>query len=569
MKSRWLACALALFALMVFGYACKGGGGDAFIVVLDTEPADKQTDVQVEARIGFRINATIDPATLTNDTFFVTDSQGTRVPGTLAIDDEEPDVAVLTPDELSVITNFTATITTGLASSSGATLEEDFEWDFTTIDSAWGEDEWLEAVGTGSSNQPQIAVDGQSNALAVWEYTEPAGTRIWANHYTRVDLWEVPEPIDDGNQTSTNPQLATDDAGNGFAVWEQGGAAIWTNRYAVDEGWGTPALLQTVEITNARSPSIAADREGNAIAVWVQQEMDGPNRVVWASRYEPGSGWGAAASIDPMPTTAAGPKTSVGMDDEGNAIAVWARQTVTSTGRGWVLWARRYVAGEGWGTADTATLIKPDPETSALDERLSVGPNGDAFVVWEQNDPMRQDPLGNDIDDIWGVRFSGSAWEAPERIDDYDAGNKRDPDIAVDGMGVAHAVWSQADLDFNNIWANAYIPGPGWGAPELIEPPNEDPNEDSSAASPRVGVNAAGNAFVLWRQNWQDWASIWSNRRDPEEMSWTPMRAERIEDEARAAGVPMVAVDENRHAHAAWPHGLGSGADWVRTNRFE
>jgi hypothetical protein len=177
--------------------------------------------------------------------------------------------------------------------------------------------------------------------------------------------------------------------------------------------------------------------------------------------------------------------------------------------------------------------------------------------------------LGNDIDDIWGVRFSGSAWEAPERIDDYDAGNKRDPDIAVDGMGVAHAVWSQADLDFNNIWANAYIPGPGWGAPELIEPPNEDPNEDSSAASPRVGVNAAGNAFVLWRQNWQDWASIWSNRRDPEEMSWTPMRAERIEDEARAAGVPMVAVDENRHAHAAWPHGLGSGADWVRTNRFE
>jgi len=578
MNSRWLAYALVLVGWMSLGYACKGGGGGdsgEFIMVLDTEPANDQGDVQVATRIGFRIDAAINPDTLADATFFVTDSEGTPVPGTLVFDADEPDVAVLTPDEpLSVLTDFTATITTGLASSNGATLEEDFEWRFTTLDSAWGEDEWLEAVGTGSSSQPQIAVDGQSNALAVWEYDEPAGTRVWASRYTRVDLWGVPEPIDGGDEPSSNPRLATDDAGNGFAVWKQGAAAartnIWTNRYVVGEGWGTPALLQSVEVTNAVSPSIAADPAGNAIAVWIQREMDGINRVVWASRYEPGSGWAPAASIDPMPSPTAGTKTSVGMDDDGNAIAVWARQTATSTGgRGWVLWANRYVVGEGWKTADAATLIKDDPETTALKERLSVGPNGDAFVVWEQNDPMRN------IDDIWGARFSGSAWEPPERLDDHDAGDKRDPDIAVDGTGVdgtgvAHAVWSQVDLDLrSNIWARRYMPGAGWGTPELIEPPNEDLAEDSDAATPRVGVNAAGNAFVVWSQSWQDWASIWSNRLDPEEMSWTPMRAERIEAEARAAKAPIVVVDENRHAHAVWLHRLSSGADWVRTNRFE
>ena len=116
-------------------------------MVLNTSPEDGRNDVQLESRVGFQIDATIDPATLTNDTFYVTDSQGTRIAGTLAIDEDEPDVAGLTPAEpFLVIASFTATITTGLASSRGATLEQNFEWQFTTLDSAWGVSEWIEQI---------------------------------------------------------------------------------------------------------------------------------------------------------------------------------------------------------------------------------------------------------------------------------------------------------------------------------------------------------------------------------------------------------------------------------------
>jgi hypothetical protein len=491
------------------------------------------------------------------------------VQGELIVDPDEPDVAVLTTSEsLAVITDFTATITTGLTSTGGATLEEDFEWRFTTLDSAWGQDDWLEQIGTGNSDRAQIDVDAESSALAVWEYEEAAGTRIWASHYTRVDLWGEPEPIDDGIEPPSNPRLAMDDAGNGFAVWEQQAAAaltnIWTNRYAVDEGWGTSALLQSGEITNARAPSVAADTNGNAIAVWIQQEMDSPNQVVWASRYSPGMGWSAAEAIDGSPTPSAGTRTSVGMDDQGNAIAVWARQTVPSSGgRGEVLWANRYVPGFGWGIAQA---IKPDSDTRARDERLSMSGNGDAFVVWVQNDPVR----GNspeELNDIWGVRFSDSGWEAPERIDTSDS-DKGEPDVAVDGSGIAHAVWSQDDADFINVWASVYAPGTGWGTPELIEPPNEDPSEDGDAATPQVDVNTDGNAFVVWAQVWEDWQSVWSNRRDPEETQWDPARTLLIEGAARPARAPTIAADENRHAHAVWLHNLAQGR-WVRTNRFE
>ncbi|MBW2190840.1 MAG: Ig-like domain-containing protein, partial [Deltaproteobacteria bacterium] len=122
MNSRWLTYSFALLGLMLL-YACKGGGdgdvGGTFLEVLQTSPENGTTDTQVATRVGFQIDAPIDPTTLTNETFVVTDPDGTQVVGALAIGDE-PNIAVLTPDEsLAVITRFTATITTGLRSTSG------------------------------------------------------------------------------------------------------------------------------------------------------------------------------------------------------------------------------------------------------------------------------------------------------------------------------------------------------------------------------------------------------------------------------------------------------------------
>ncbi|MGB8330711.1 MAG: Ig-like domain-containing protein [Polyangiales bacterium] len=561
MNCRWLAYLLCTLGLISFGYGCKGGGSSepSYITVLLTQPESGATEVPVLARIGFRVDADIDEATLSEDTFYLTDEDGAVVPSTVVIGADDPATAELTPEQpLSVLTQFTLTVTTGLLSTDGRSLEEDYEWRFTTLDSAWGTSQWLEETGTGTASQAQIAVDGALNAIAAWQYEDlsGAGTFIYANRYTRTDLWGDPVQIDSGLGAATNPKVAADDAGNGFAVWQRsddGGSTtnIWSNRSDTNGVWGTPELLQNVELTPARNPSVAADPSGNAIAVWAQRDLVSGNELVWAIRYEPGAGWGVAEPIDPMPAPLVGASTAVGMDDEGNAIAVWARQTVGGN----VLWANRYTPGSGWGTAE---LIKSDTETSARDERLDVGPSGDAFVVWVQDQDGR--------DDIWAVRFSGSAWEAPLRLDDWDGGPKRLPDVAVDGSGVAHAVWSQADLDFANIWASAFAPESGWDAPELIEPPNEDPTQDSDATSPRIDANAAGNVFVVWRQNAASWGSIWSNRLDPG-TGW--MTAQTIEKIDRPAGFPNIAVDVDRHAHAVWPHSEARGVDWVRTNRFE
>jgi len=563
MKSRYLACVLVLAACMTTGLGCKsdgadGGDGGTFLTVLQTAPQDRANDVPIRSRIGFQIDEPIDPSTLTSETFFVTDEDGASVAGTRTVLDDDPNAAEFVLDEpLSVITTYTVTVTTGLRSQRGVMLEEDFQWEFKTLDSSWKVSEWIEETVTGTSNRQEIVVDGQQNALAVWEFKQATGTGIRANRYTRIDLWGEPEAIDDGIGDAARPSLAADSAGNGIAVWERSEdqgltARIWTNRYDVaQQAWGTAELLQSGEVTRAQLPVVAADPSGNAIAIWVQQDMTTGDQVIWARRFEASTGWGAAGPIGEAAPESLVRSTSLGMDDEGNAIAVWTRPTVM----GDVLWSNRYTAGAGWGTA---ALIKADVNTTARNQRISVGRGGDAFVVWEQGDGTR--------DDIWAVRFSGSTWGEPERIDDYDVDNKMTPDIAVDGSGVAHAVWAQADADFDNIWSNRYTPGPGWGTPQLIEPPAADPEEDRNAANPRVDANSAGNTFVVWTQEWDNWSSIWSNRLDPD-TGW--MTAELIEDIARPGKSPKIVVDEERHAHALWLHYVDAGFDWVRTNRFE
>ena len=575
MNSRCLA--YVLLGSVSFGLACKGGGDVApsFLEIIETAPENGREDVQVEVRVAVRVSDRIDPATLTSETFFLTDEDDTVVPSTLTILDEpnaEPSqmgtAAELKPDEpLAILTNFTVTVTADLMSTGGLALEKDFDWGFKTLDAEWGESEWIEPLGPGTSSTQEIALDEQLNAIAVWEIDDGVGTSIYANRYTRTDLWGEAEPIDDGNGAATNPKLAVDGAGNGFAVWlrtedETSDPNIWATRYDAEEGrWDTPALLQNgdvSDITRARDPSVAADPLGNAVAVWVQADMDTGDDVVRAIRYEPGTGWGDAVTIG-VPSTRPG-RTAVGMDDQGNAIAVWDPPAGPAGEGGRVLWANRYMPGSDWAGA---VPIKSDETTSADGFRLDVGANGDAFVIWVQDNGDEIEPRN----DIWAARFAGGDWSVPDRIDRHEGGNKSAPDIAVDGAGVAYAVWSQLDPAFANIWAAQYTPDtPGsWGTPELIEPENPDPTEDGNATVPRVEVNRAGNAFVVWHQIWDQWGSVWSNRRDP---GTTWMTAERIEDIPETAFLPIIAVDEARHAHGLWLHSTNTGLK-VRTNRFE
>ena len=93
----------------------------------------------------------------------------------------------------------------------------------------------------------------------------------------------------DNSGNAFNPQIAIDGSGNALAVWQQFDGLrnnIWSNRYTAGttNSWSTPTLIETDNTGGAFDPQIAINASGNAVAVWTQS--DGTRYNIWSNRYQ-------------------------------------------------------------------------------------------------------------------------------------------------------------------------------------------------------------------------------------------------------------------------------------------
>lgn len=204
-----------------------------------------------------------------------------------------------------------------------------------TPSSGWADAAQIETSNAGDARAPQVAVDPQGDAVAVWHQSNGARSDIWANRYTPSGDWGEAERIEGEEEgDALNPQLGVDSHGAALVVWVQLDVSpgIWSNRYAPSNGWGTAARIDGDE---AREPRIAVERTGDAVAVW--KKLDGGGDHIWSSWYSAGSAWGAAAAIDGDAIGAAN-SPRVSMNPSGDAVAVW---TVFG-GSGAGIWSNRW-----------------------------------------------------------------------------------------------------------------------------------------------------------------------------------------------------------------------------------
>jgi len=152
-------------------------------------------------------------------------------------------------------------------------------------------------------------------------------------------------------------------------------------------------------------------------------------------------------------------------------------------------------------------MIETDNAGDAVKPQIAFDGSGNAIAVWRQMDSMSNE-------NIWANRFDAGTliWGTAVMIETNDAGVADDPQIAVDGSGNAFAVWRQSDGTRNNIWANRFSAG-AWGTAQLIETTNA-----GQALFPQIAVNGIGNAIAVWYQTETDLITsrrdIWANRFD-------------------------------------------------------
>src|SRR2546426_3775103 len=170
----------------------------------------------------------------------------------------------------------------------------------------------------------------------------------------------------------------------------------------------------------------------------------------------PPPGWGAATRIESGTRDVSTPKLAV--DPSGNAVAVWFQWNDNLTSGD--VYANRFVPGSGWGTP---TLIEDSPDTITSGPHVAVDFVGDAVAVWAQ--------FHNSISTVYASRFvPGSGWGTATPIENSTA-YAFNPVVAVDPDGNAVAIWTSYEEghSYNDLWANRFVPGSGWGTPSLLE----------------------------------------------------------------------------------------------------
>lgn len=419
----------------------------------------------------------------------------------------------------------------------------------------WGEAERIEEQQLNWATRPQIAMDRNGDAVAVWDESnetppENASDDIWSNRYTRTDGWPDgwdPEKTkrlenEEPEAEAVDAQLAIDPQGNVVAVWRRRPSIgqpweIWSSRYTPDDGWD-PEKAERIGDPNTSDdvqPQIAVDLDGNAMAVWA--EYDGMVFNVRASRYEPAIGWGEVIGLETNDTgDASGPQ--VIMDPDGDAIAVWEQDFGTR----FIIFSSRYTAADDrWGTPEP---IDDDNGGDAEEAKIGGDAKGNAMAVWRQsNDRGADDPRF----DIWSARYTSSdgQWGPAELVESHDTGSASAPQVAVAPNGDAVAVWVQFDGTNFDVWSNRYTFDVGWGTAEGIETDDRGPAE-----SPQVAVDPNGNAVAVWTQSDGVQFRVWSNRYTPD-TKWGRHQAIGRDTGGRSWW-PRVAMDGDGNALAVW-----------------
>ena len=358
----------------------------------------------------------------------------------------------------------------------------------------------------------QVAIDENDNAIVVWAVFDDGGLTsiIQANRYdASIGLWQSPDAVLNLSPSSffgaSSPQIAMDGNGNAIAVWALvignpiTEIIIQANRYESGVGWQDPIAVTNLSAGGERSekPQIAMSFGGDAVVAWRKYDLGFTNCIIKACKYdEITSSWSDIVSVSGSHQSIDLPQ--VAMDLNNRAIIVWQGGAGFSKTP---IQTRRYKGGS-W---DLATSWEPSLSSPAklLSGNInSQGPQvvmdkgGNGIVVWQTTTGY---PSWNRI--IQANRYElGVGWQDPTAVTNLslpDPGASS-PQIAMDGAdpGNAITVWQGYDNNINTIRANRY---------DAITNSWQDPAvkliiSSHYSFSPQVAMDGAdpGNAIAVW-----------------------------------------------------------------------
>ena len=216
----------------------------------------------------------------------------------------------------------------------------------------------------------------------------------------------------------------------------------------------------------------------------------------------------------------------VAMDPQGDAVAAWVRY---EPGASTIVTESR-PAGGSW----EAPVEVPSPAINQQPQ-LYFDDAGEAFLLWRRLENAEAHV-------VFASRPPGGSWSEPQQLS-ASGGGAQEGQLAVGPGGSLVAVWYRSDGSNYVIQATERPPGGSWSEPVDLSKPGE------SAQSPRIGLDAAGDATAVWAR-YDGTVEVIQEASRTSGGSWSEPTD--ISEEGKQSFAPALAVDPAGTAVAVW-----------------
>ena len=175
----------------------------------------------------------------------------------------------------------------------------------------FGAANWQNRVTINSTNAtlPRVGMGGTENnkrAVVVWQGTSGATNVIYASSKLLTGSWSSQQTISDVTRNSKNAHVALDANSNALAVWYQydvngtnySNVIVRSASMPLNSSWSAPVSLSAAGNYNPANlvAKVAFDSTGNAIALW-NTSFDNENFNVQSSVYPLRGSWSTPADL--------------------------------------------------------------------------------------------------------------------------------------------------------------------------------------------------------------------------------------------------------------------------------
>jgi hypothetical protein len=461
--------------------------------VVEVDPVDGATDVEVNSSISFLFNEAVNPDTVSPDSIKLFDGDA-EVTGDASLVQDQ--VASFEPSRrLALATTYTTSVSTDVTDTTNQSLAAEFTSTFTTRDGEWEVD--VPMVNDPETqwdyySYPTVGVDGRGNALVAWTQ----GGRVYGRWHRQATGWQPAQPMSaEGSYVYGNFGVAVGPEGDAVVAWYEYNDMLATNqimvRRYVSGAWNAEPEVASPDLTIYGSPQglNVAHNGGRILISWTHYNYSAPYYTYYVHATTTTSDGAfpapvALAAVDGA-TGSYGQYIAAALDSSGNAMLVYdAVAAATYTGQ---LYFVKYVAAtDNWEYA--APIAGASDVYGGAQVSLALDDAGVALVAWSNNTAPY---------DLLASRYTkAKGFSVPTPLDDLDtptASNYRTGAVS-DGTDFIVS-WSQMVGSTSNAYANRYSTADGaWSGAKLIS------DGDTGVSTPIAAADQHGNSMVMWVQ---------------------------------------------------------------------